>query len=268
MKQEKLINIAFGNSDSGNIRQFLLNYINERKKNVVKGEQVSLDFSLDLGKISGDFIKNRQETLEMTGLPFEFEENDIKEITQSYAEKIEYVIQKAREGYKFRVWTSDACFVRCGYYFFMDMLRDIDVDIEEWYINMGTWSNLDYELYDTFEPTIKRPSQKEKEEYSNKWQHLKENETGLRVVLDGAVVNVSEDYYDDKIRSKMPKNDTINTWKLCGRVLGELGEKGIYIHMEVILHRIYLMIKSGEFEVVETIPGDRPLNEIIRWKRV
>lgn len=262
MNQEKLINITFGNSDNGIARHFLLNYINGRKKQVVKGEMGSIVFDLDVGFISGDFYKGRYDTTAMHLVPFGCKKKDIKATIKEMIDATDDIIQKAREGYKLRIWTGNASYIKCGYYFLMNKLKDIDVEIEEWGVDSESWCQLDFDLHDSYEPNIKQISKREKISLSNKWDKLLKEDKGLRVVKNGKVINVEMDYFDDMIRKQMP-NEEINTWQLCGKVLGDYGK---YIHMEYIMDRIYKLIKDGEFKIVKKIKGRRPQNAIITWK--
>ena len=262
MNKEKLINITFGNSDNGIARHFLSKYINERKKEVAKGEFVCCDFNLDLGFISGDFFKNRYDIMSINLKPFGCKSKEIKEVAQGMLDKIDNIVQKVREGYKLRIWTGNASYIKCGYYFLINKLKEIDVKIEEWGVDGESWCQLDFDLHDTYEPNIKQITKREKTSLANKWDKLLEDDKGLRVVKNGKVISVAMDYFDDRIRNQMP-NEEINTWKLCGRVLADYGK---YIHMEYIMDRIYKLIKVGEFKIVKKIKGRRPQNAIITWK--
>lgn len=276
---EKVVNVTFSGSDQGTIKQLLYKYLErnstlfsskevgtlKRGENASSkiGEHLCCELELNLGEINKDFFKGRIEVLSMLYMPFGCDEDEIKAILDDRLDQVNKIVQRAKRGYIIRLWTSEGSYDRCGYYYLLDKLKNVDANIVECHTDSNSWSQIGVEDIANFELKDRKMDKKEIEEISQKWLKLVESSLGLRVVKDDELVNVPSDYYDDVIRRLMPKRN-IKAHTLCGNVLQKIEP---YIQSYFIMDRIFKMIENGEFEIVRKFgPDSRPQNVVIKIK--
>lgn len=232
---EKILNVVFDECDYAMIKFSLLNYLkantdNQNSLNIGEFSCVSLD--LNICDIKNDFYRGRVEAFSMLYEPYKIDKHETEEIVNQRLKEFENILQKAREGYKLRMWTSNSVCAKCGFYYLVYQLKDIDVEIEEYHTDLKFFSDLD-----RIKLTIQKPNIKE---ICDMWEKLLENDTGLRILKYGKVINVPIDYYDDLIRKTMPKKK-ISVDRLCGYVLARI--KG-FIQPYFISDRIRKLYKK------------------------
>ena len=276
---EKVVNVTFSGGDQGTVKWLLYKYLErnsaksssketrtlKREKDLSKiGEHLCCELELNLGEINKDFHKGRIDVLSMMYMPFGCDEDEIKEILKDRLDQVDKIIQRAKRGYTLRLWTSEGSYDRCGYYYLLDKLKNVDANIVECHTDLNSWSQIGVDDLANFELKDRRVDKKEIEEISQKWLMLVENSLDLRILKDDELVNASSDYYDDVIRRLMPKRKNIKAHTLCGNVLQKIDA---YIQSYFIMDRIFKLIENGEFEIVRKFgPDSRPQNVVIKIK--
>ena len=87
----------------------------------------------------------------------------------------------------------------------------------------------------------------EQKVFASRWDELKEEDAPLRVLINGCLVGVKEDFYDFLIRRELPEGEIIQA-----RLIGNLLLKyPLGISDSWYMNRINHMIETGEIEVVK-----------------
>ena len=184
--------------------------------------------NMDLGKISeDDFILGRRKWTD--NLFYNCSKKEKQGIYKEDDERFQNIIDAAKRGETLRIWYSDCAFSKCGFYHLVYSLRDtaatiLTVKFPESALNgenkeRMSWGHLTPEDVDNFVVLQKPLEENEKKEIINKWERLIEDNAELRISVDGEIVSVSEDYFDDKIMRYAP-NGEFKVVSLVGFILG------------------------------------------------
>ena len=93
----------------------------------------------------------------------------------------------------------------------------------------------------------KELSEHEQKVFASRWDELKEEDAPLRVLINGCLVGVNEDFYDFLIRRELPEGEIIQA-----RLIGNLLLKyPLGISDSWYMNRIKHMIETGEIKVVK-----------------
>ena len=93
----------------------------------------------------------------------------------------------------------------------------------------------------------KELSEHEQKVFAARWDELKEEDAPLRVLINGCLVGVKEDFYDFLIRRELPEGEIIQA-----RLIGNLLLKyPLGISDSWYMNRIKHMIETGEIKVVK-----------------
>lgn len=187
-----------------------------------KEDVVYVDMCLDIGDLSRPIDSGYRKKLIMSldKMPYsneadfdiEYYEDEWKRHTAQLYRLQELIHQKEA----FRIWYSDNPYSLCGFYFMCSILQNQGCQVttiklpdhkESLDLNMpqaSSWREISEEEMYKFLPLEKQLTDLEIQFYANRWNELKEGKSALRVIIDGELRGVSEDYYDDIIRKEIP----------------------------------------------------------------
>lgn len=98
--------------------------------------------------------------------------------------------------------------------------------------------------------------------FADIWSTLSRENAPLRVVMNGTMMSVPENFYDFALRARMPDGD-FRVAQLIGKTLANLpgaGDRWFFL-------RISAMIRSGELVVVQEATDDHPYSAVIKRGR-
>ncbi len=173
-------------------------------------------------------------------------------------------IQRIKEGVKngeeFRVWYSNAGDEFCGLCWLMSLFNNLEAENK---ISVVKLPGVEYFENRTIEGKLPSEwsfpeellSYVEKEIVATEslriycelqWVKAKEDDTDLRVAVNGRIISVNADFYDATIMAEVDKlGEIINETELVGNCIEKIGVSDKFIG-----HRIEEMIEKGIFEVV------------------
>lgn len=215
-------------------------------------EIICLGYLLDIGYIDCDLYgivrKNSIRSLLSYGNQgFLYEE--LEQRFLEYRKEAEKLVSIARMGESLRVWGCPMSFSICGLYLLCDMLRDIECEInlvdfpEE---KRDISSSFGYAHWGILKPRdfisqARAITREEKEMYSDIWRSLKKENSTLRIVLDGNIKSVSEEYFEDIIWEILP-DGSFNIKEAIGNMIRKMP---VYINLGLVTKKIYTWIEDG-----------------------
>ena len=134
------------------------------------------------------------------------------------------------DGEAVRVWYSDAPYSRCGFYSLCELLLNYENDVRivklpeyrvqtNAIVSRQNWGEVAAEEFAGFLPQEKKLAKEELRMYSYLWNGLREENSPLRVVVNGKLISVREDFYDFLIWGSLTEKP-IKEARLLGNILG------------------------------------------------
>lgn len=159
---------------------------------------------------------------------------------------------------RIRVWVDQTPDAQCGLLFVADLLADSGAELRV--VDLPAqikredgsaavyrgWGEVEPELFGTFLDRERALGQSERQQLSQQWQKLVQQNASLRVVEDGVVVSADESYYDDLIRKEFPRESC----KVANIIGCALGKQSILTGDVFIAKRIQRFIDTGELVVL------------------
>lgn len=178
---------------------------------------------------------------------------------ETYGKELQRMEQFAKQGESFRIWYSNKPYSLCGLCHAVSVLRKYECAIsvvrlpdfvreeENTTVRYSSWGEVDAGQFYRFLPLEKELSEHEQKVFASRWDELKEEDAPLRVLINGCLVGVKEDFYDFLIRRELPEGEIIQA-----RLIGNLLLKyPLGISDSWYMNRINHMIETGEIEVVK-----------------
>ena len=225
---------------------------------------VGLSFALDIGDIESSVIDDSRRDLIAQFLnanPWN-ELNEMEESINHYWENcvsdLNKLLIKAKAGEPIRIWYSDAPYSKCGFYNTVYQLNKFGCHISAVklpdYMPIGdqevkeivSWAEVspgEFAYYLPLEFEVPESMQKT---IIMEWEKLKQENSPLRIVLNGKIHSEKLDFYDRFIRKEIPDGN-FKVGQLIGFVLGR---NMLGIGDWLIAQRIKKMIESGELIVI------------------
>lgn len=227
-------------------------------------EVICLGFMLDIGnlreEIDGQYRKDLICSMYARGECKKASETDMefRRMADTYANELVRLKNYLKAGEAIRVWYSDAPYSRCGLYSLCTMLQEYDNNISvvklpeyrefsETVSFYRNWGEISAEEFAGFLPYEKKLSKEEIQMYSVLWSELVEDNSPLRVFVNGKVIGMPKDFYDFAIWKKLTEKP-IKEGRLIGEILlaypiniGDLWYAG----------RINYFIEQGKIKVLE-----------------
>lgn len=241
-----MLDICFGESECGMLKVAL------RTKNIVMAYN-----SLELGKIAvSDFETVRKEWNDHV---FSFcSKRQRKKILAEQTKQFKHILDAAKRGKDLRIWHASAPYSRAGFYHLIFSLQGIDCNVYhvEFPANAPgclkgrydrAWAEISPLDIDTYLPLQKRLSVEERDAIAKKWSKLAEENTELRINLNGELTSVSIDYLDANIVDLAP----VGTYKLANHIANCLTGISHSLGDGFYCQRIEALVKQGKLEIVE-----------------
>lgn len=242
-----MLDVCFGDSECGSLRLAL------RKSS----SGVMFPYrNMELGKISeNDFISGRRK---WTDNLFDIcSKKERQEIYDEDDERFQNIINAAKKGEMIRIWYSDCAYSKCGFYHLIYSLKEYNtnilvVEFPESELNGNpkekmSWGHLSPFDVDKFVVLQKPLEFYEKKVIVDKWQKLMDENSELRITINGDIISVADDYFDDEIMRYAP-NDEFKVVNLVGFMLGNSKH---FLYDVFVTSRIKFLIKQGKFQVIK-----------------
>lgn len=211
---------------------------------------------LNYGRIhSSDFEKAREEWIfNVYALCSEDEKKQmVSEAFQRHAD----ILKIAKRDKELRIWYASNPETMCGFFHLIHSLHGIDckIYVVEMPSNIGclpkhhdrSWAETDL---DDIQPSLKYQrliGNLERETYEQIWKLLSNENTELRVNMNGRITSVPVDYLDNEILSYAPINVEFKFGNLAGLAM----QSPHYMSPTFIATRIEAMISNGKITLVE-----------------
>lgn len=226
---------------------------------------ICLGFLLDIGNIREDISSEYRKHLIYSMYAREQWGKDEKmdaefmQLCDYYCTEMERLKAYLAEGKPVRVWYSDAPYSRCGFYHLCASLQGYQNEIsvvklpeyrirsDHSIVSYKNWGEVAAEEFAGFLPFEKKLSGEEIRMYAILWGILQEDNSPLRVVVNGKLIGVSEEFYDFLIWKRITQKP-IKEGRLIGDILGgyQLGV-GDWWYAK----RIDYFIQTGRIKIIE-----------------
>ncbi|MGG7163278.1 DUF1835 domain-containing protein [Clostridium ihumii] len=243
----KIIHICFSQSSRGSLKYAI-------NKKIIEGEKViSLYDNISEGPIEHYIdVEKRINWFKETIIKDEYYYEDINELRKNYIE-FENEISKIKDNDIIYFWHGQNAIEICGLMYTLELLNDKWKNV--YLINVSDRPiEVKYGIYiprctseimpEKFGEYIKINRNIDEDRYvklSTQWKSLKKENSNLRILKEGKVENVNEDYFDTFILKYTPKE-----FKKSARIIGEvLGNSEILISDVYIFWRVKELIKMG-----------------------
>ncbi len=159
------------------------------------------------------------------------------------------VIEFLAQGEELRIWTDNMSYAECGLAHLCFTARNSSSKIytvkcpdDKQFDKYGNthWANINPDHCPQYLELIQELSADERNEYSELWQRLTEENTNLRIIKDGKVISVPDDYFDGMIQAEIDKGHKTHT-ALLGSCMGFLPE---YVNYNWLCYRIEVLEKG------------------------
>lgn len=183
------------------------------------------------------------------------------------------ILKAAKKEKELRVWYANNATDKCGLYHLVNALQDVDCKIfaVEMPGNLGfrspdwekSWGEAEPEDFPACLHLARELNSDERDVISKKWQQLVIENTNLRIIQDGEIVSVPDDYLDDIILSNAPDNTDF----LAGNLVGyTLGRSARYFGVGFVEWRIEKMIENGILSIVQKAEDSEYFNRMLLRK--
>ena len=211
---------------------------------------------LDLGRIHSDDFNVAREKL-IYQKHTDCSEDEKREMVEEANERYRDILKSAERDKELRIWCASNPASQCGLFHTVHSLNGIDCRI--FIVNMpaelghrppsGDKSWLEADESD-IKPCLlmqREISELERRIYEQIWETLANENSELRVNIDGRITSVAIDYLDDEIISYAPANVDFKWGALSGYAL----QSPYYLSPSFVDRRIEAMITNGRISVVK-----------------
>lgn len=258
-----MINISFSGSLTGSLK--MADYYAKQENSEIQNLKENL-FSLwcldmDLGDISELVLGNKRRN-SFVGLNGDGDFSYRQKRFDGVVKDIEKIEKMVKDGHEVRIWYSEQAKELCAFCWMLSLLDFWGVENKKiLYVKLPQSILFDNGEYETFSNSGMFDSEhltklvfgqrylteSFKEYHIRQWNKAQEENSRMRIVLNGQIVSVNEDFYDSIILSQIGKMD--ETFKEITAIANSLAET--WTSIDFIAWRIDKMIESGLFEIVE-----------------
>lgn len=264
-----MIEIVFSESEAGAMKYAL------RREKTLGSDVICLPLMLDIGDISQPVLsKYRHESLykmlyqEQWGADEEMEA-EMRSLGKAYSRELMRLKGCLKNGESLRIRYSSAPYSICGMMWLCEKLRRYKGEVyavklprlvvkDDTAVEYSNWGEVEPREFAELLPFQRRLSQIEITMNAFRWDALKRENAPLRVVVNGSVMGVSDNFYDFLIWKYLGK-EPIREVELIGRILvnNRLGVSDWWF-----ADRIDRYIKTRHLEVVED--SDKKYERVLR----
>jgi len=227
-------------------------------------EVICLGFMMDIGNIKEPVESQYRKNLiysmyaqNQYGKSPEMDE-ELRLAGEVYVNELLRLRKYLEDGEKIRIWYSDAPYSRCGFYSLCQMLLNFEnkfyiVKLPEYVVEKTSvvsyrnWGEVSAEEFAGFLPYERMLTREELRMFALLWVELTEDNSSLRVVINGRVTGVPEDFYDFLIWKRLTCKP-VKEARLIGDILGSFQ---INIGDWWFARRIEHFIRNGKIKIVE-----------------
>lgn len=234
---------------------------------------ICIGFSLDIGDISGsiDGPERRSVFEQRMGGMMPYEREEVDDFFQTQCEDLRRLMTAETEK-PIRVWIDHAPYSVCGYFYICDLLRKKECDLRvielpkadyffahsmKYY---GGWHEVPPGKLVEFLPLERSVTEEEKNYYADRWTVLKEENAPLRAVINGSVLSVPENFYDDLLLRNLPDKPFVMA-SFIGQILKRY-PIGVSDNWYAV--RIRKMIEEKHLQVVGIQDDLHPYGKVLR----
>lgn len=237
------------------------------------GDVYCFDIALSVGDISDDGLGEQRKSVLRSMLsicPFDDLEHQIEEKMLKSKTALSSVMERYIKGEEIRIWYSYNPDELCGMYWLMAQLWPLNcqtaincVKLPVWdygkantIISRNAWGEIAPGEWGKYTSCQEKVRPELISAYAMKWRQLQEENAPLRVMLNGQLQSVPEDFYDSFIvREIATQPEQFKMAIVIGNVIGkyQLGIGDAWVSF-----RIEKMIHNGILEIVQ----DTPENDI------
>lgn len=259
-KGDFMVEVLFGESGAACMKIAI-------EKEVISGSAdkvICLDLMLDIGDIKEKVDSYYRQNLIFnmyTQNSYDNSEDTLKEIQKvgkQYKDEQNRLINYVLKGEPIRIWYSNAPYEMCGLYYICDLLKDIATEIfavklpeyikiDDVVLSYQYSEEISPEQFSTLISYEKRISEIEIKMFSNNWMELVKDNSPLRVVVNGQLIGVNDNFYDNLIYKHLGY-EPIEEVRLIGNLLlrYQLGIKDWWY-----ASRIEYMIENNRIKIIE-----------------
>jgi hypothetical protein len=243
----KMLEVCFSESEVGGLK------IAFHKKEIVW-----LWTQLQLGQIDDEhFLSARREWSDRF---YDIcDESEREKIFLEEKQRVENSLCDISSRKEIRVWFASAPYSKCGLYYLVHFLQNVDIDIYAVEMPQGgsgkeldadcSWFEIDARDLERYTENTRLLSREERTEIALKWEKLKQENAPLRINCNGEIVSVAEDYFDEEIMRCVP-NGEFKMIRLIGDMMGKSKHS---VGDTFVKERIYHLIAAGKLIVVKKV---------------
>lgn len=263
-----MIEIAFGTAVAGSLK-----YAKSMKLGNLTGGSADVEtliLALDIGDIS-DMADSMDERKKLLDVMYK-SDPDFPDFAWQKNQHAFARLQEAKKTLEpVRLWVCDCDPEElCGLYFICNLMCDSltplsvvlvpdQVEKEDCIVNYRSTGEIHPETFGTFIQYEQPVSALRRKVYSYIWLDLVKENAPLRVVINGKLIGVPEDFYDFGLRAKMSDRE-FRIVELIGKTLTEIPGVGD----QWLFTRIQKMLQSGELIVVSEAAADNPYTAVLK----
>lgn len=237
-------------------------------------------FALCLGLSMGDiapeyFWENRQKFFlesELVGVPADYREQIKKDVLhrkEKVQNNLEQICSRAIAGEPMRIWIGTSSEDRCMLAWFAAQMQERNITSAKIYLNelpekynlpqggavqWSDWAAVGVEKWGILDRELRREAPKNfLQEQAAVWHQLQQENTALRIMENGKLKGVAQEYYDDLIRAEIDRQpEEFHEAHLIGTLIGTQ----LRMPDTWIAARIETMIEAGQLAITwEEEPG-------------
>lgn len=267
-----MIELAFSESTAGSLR-----YAKTLKRGDYPGgssrDVVALTLALDIGDLSDlDTNMNSRKRLQDDMFRNSPGVSDAMWKTNQHTLKRLEEAKEMLEPVRMWICANDPCEL-CGLYFVCHLMKDAQTPLsvvcvpsefekDDGIINYRSTGEVHPDTFGAFAAFEEPVSQLKRMVYSNIWERLVLENAALRVVINGSLIGVPEDFYDFGLRANMPGGE-LKIVQIIGKTLTQIPGVGD----QWLFSRIQTMLQSGELIMLSAASGDNPYSAIVKRNR-
>lgn len=227
---------------------------------------------LDIGDISEDLNSPFRKKIFKNLYSHIYDEKELEQFFYNEYKDLEKLLSAAKNKAKIRIWKSNTAHSACVLAYISYKLRNIDCEItivslpERHKLAKDTihfftsWQEVVPERLHKFLSFERELSDIEKRMESDLWKNLKEENAPLRAIINGRLISVSEDFYDQFIIRNIPDGEF-----LMGQLIGSLVNK-YQLGVSDLWYRLRIkeMIESGKIKIISYEKPSHPYEIILR----
>lgn len=238
------------------------------------------DIALSIGDISDNGLGEQRRAVLENMLSFYYIEDvkyHVQETLKNIEKSLASVIERYVNGEEIRIWYSDNPDELCGMFWLMGQIHTLKsktpiyiVKLPNWeygegktVISRNGWGDVAPSEWGKYIPLQEEVHPIFISACAMKWSQLREENTPLRVMLNGQIQSVSEDIYDTFILREIAMQN--NEFKMAVLIGNVLGKYQLGISDVLVAKRIETMIENGKLEVIkEALDGEPSYRKLLR----